>query len=146
VIANCSLSGSLQTGLLMAAIEKNVILTPTVAEAIRSLQSDFGSRNRKQWAEFASLAGNISRNSLQRRLRGGGRGIRTPGTVSRTSVFKTDCFNHSHIPPPGNASGSISVYTAAEACTVSPGRFSNTLSAYQTRQRFSFTIGEPALQ
>ena len=30
---------------------------------------------------------------------GGGRGIRTPGTVSRTSVFKTDCFNHSHIPP-----------------------------------------------
>ena len=37
--------------------------------------------------------------SLQFRLRGGGRGIRTPGTVSRTSVFKTDCFNHSHIPP-----------------------------------------------
>jgi hypothetical protein len=33
------------------------------------------------------------------RLRGGGRGIRTPGTVSRTSVFKTDCFNRSHIPP-----------------------------------------------
>src|ERR1700690_2099167 len=30
---------------------------------------------------------------------GGGRGIRTPGTVSRTSVFKTDCFNRSHIPP-----------------------------------------------
>src|SRR5260370_2680507 len=32
-------------------------------------------------------------------LRGGGRGIRTPGTVSRTAVFKTACFNHSHIPP-----------------------------------------------
>src|ERR1017187_1714320 len=32
-------------------------------------------------------------------MRGGGRGIRTPGTVSRTAVFKTACFNHSHIPP-----------------------------------------------
>ena len=30
---------------------------------------------------------------------GGGRGIRTPGTLSGTSVFKTDCFNRSHIPP-----------------------------------------------
>jgi hypothetical protein len=46
----------------------------------------------------------------------------------------------------GNASGSIPVYTAAKACTLSPCRFSNTLSAYHTRQRFSFTIGEPALQ
>jgi len=33
------------------------------------------------------------------RLSGGGRGIRTPGTVSRTAVFKTACFNRSHIPP-----------------------------------------------
>ena len=32
---------------------------------------------------------------------GGGRGIRTPGTVSRTAVFKTACFNRSHIPPLG---------------------------------------------
>ena len=30
---------------------------------------------------------------------GGGRGIRTPGTVSRTAVFKTAAFNHSAIPP-----------------------------------------------
>src|SRR5664280_820569 len=37
--------------------------------------------------------------SLQLRLFGGGRGIRTPGTVSRTAVFKTACFNRSHIPP-----------------------------------------------
>ena len=34
-----------------------------------------------------------------RGISGGGRGIRTPGTVSRTAVFKTACFNHSHIPP-----------------------------------------------
>src|SRR5579864_7892088 len=32
-------------------------------------------------------------------LRGGGRGIRTPGTVSRTAVFKTARFNRSLIPP-----------------------------------------------
>src|SRR5882762_1716488 len=30
---------------------------------------------------------------------GGGRGIRTPGTLSGTAVFKTACFNRSHIPP-----------------------------------------------
>ena len=30
---------------------------------------------------------------------GGGRGIRTPGTVSGTVVFKTTRFNHSRIPP-----------------------------------------------
>ena len=30
---------------------------------------------------------------------GGGRGIRTPGTLSSTAVFKTACFNRSHIPP-----------------------------------------------
>ena len=32
-------------------------------------------------------------------LHGGGRGIRTPGTLSGTAGFKTACFNHSHIPP-----------------------------------------------
>src|SRR5207248_3908089 len=30
---------------------------------------------------------------------GGGRGIRTPDTLSGIAVFKTACFNHSHIPP-----------------------------------------------
>ena len=30
---------------------------------------------------------------------GGGRGIRTPGTVSRTAVFKTAAIDHSAIPP-----------------------------------------------
>ena len=33
------------------------------------------------------------------RVSGGGRGIRTPGTVSRTVVFKTTRFNRSRIPP-----------------------------------------------
>jgi hypothetical protein len=31
--------------------------------------------------------------------RGGGRGIRTPVTLSGKAVFKTACFNRSHIPP-----------------------------------------------
>src|SRR5262245_55804695 len=30
---------------------------------------------------------------------GGGRGIRTPGTVSRSVVFKTTAIDHSAIPP-----------------------------------------------
>jgi hypothetical protein len=33
------------------------------------------------------------------RLYGGGRGIRTPGTLSGTVVFKTTRFNRSRIPP-----------------------------------------------
>ena len=33
------------------------------------------------------------------RLNGGGRGIRTPGTLSGTTVFKTAGINHSPIPP-----------------------------------------------
>jgi hypothetical protein len=32
-------------------------------------------------------------------LSGGGRGIRTPGTLSGTTVFKTARFNRSRIPP-----------------------------------------------
>ena len=32
-------------------------------------------------------------------LSGGGRGIRTPGTVPRTAVFKTAAFDRSAIPP-----------------------------------------------
>jgi hypothetical protein len=30
---------------------------------------------------------------------GGGRGIRTPVTLAGKAVFKTACFNRSHIPP-----------------------------------------------
>jgi hypothetical protein len=36
---------------------------------------------------------------LDNKSNGGGRGIRTPGTVSRTVVFKTTRFNRSRIPP-----------------------------------------------
>jgi hypothetical protein len=36
-------------------------------------------------------------------LNGGGRGIRTPGALSSTTVFKTAGFNRSPIPPRGGA-------------------------------------------
>jgi hypothetical protein len=67
--------------------------------AVRSLRSALQDGNRGKRALFAHFGESKGDNSLQSKLRGGGRGIRTPGTVSRTSVFKTDCFNHSHIPP-----------------------------------------------
>ena len=72
---------------------------PAVSPAVHSLQSRLASKNREKWAEFAHLVESKGRNSLQLRLSGGGRGIRTPGTVSRTVVFKTTRFNRSRIPP-----------------------------------------------
>jgi hypothetical protein len=44
------------------------------------------------------LSQTIDRQQLADEL-GGGRGIRTPDTVSRTAVFKTAAINHSAIPP-----------------------------------------------
>ena len=42
---------------------------------------------------------------------GGGRGIRTPGTRERTTVFKTAAFDHSAIPPScTNAPNGAKVY------------------------------------
>jgi hypothetical protein len=41
---------------------------------------------------------------------GGGRGIRTPVTLSGKAVFKTACFNHSHIPPRVACACSTSLY------------------------------------
>src|SRR5687768_15554258 len=38
---------------------------------------------------------------------GGGRGIRTPGTVSRSTVFKTAALNRSAIPPRGGDRGAL---------------------------------------
>ena len=43
---------------------------------------------------------------------GGGRGIRTPGTLSGTTVFKTAGINHSPIPPRWGATVAI-VYRMA---------------------------------
>ena len=59
------------------------------------------------WMVNAALSGALQAacprmdRSLWKELDGGGRGIRTPGTLAGTAVFKTACFNRSHIPPPG---------------------------------------------
>lgn len=47
-----------------------------------------------------------------KQVHGGGRGIRTPVTRKGKAVFKTACFNHSHIPP-HFARGAQTVYNAA---------------------------------
>src|SRR5579863_6174865 len=47
--------------------------------------------------------------SPQPDLYGGGRGIRTPGTLSGTVVFKTTRFNRSRIPPRKPYAGSRSL-------------------------------------
>ena len=54
---------------------------------------------KQQNARKAGARVALENNSLSYRLNGGGRGIRTPGTLSGTTVFKTVCFNRSHIPP-----------------------------------------------
>jgi hypothetical protein len=55
--------------------------------------------NREKCGQFREFRQNLRANSLAVGLCGGGRGIRTPGTVSRTAVFKTARFNRSRIPP-----------------------------------------------
>jgi hypothetical protein len=42
---------------------------------------------------------NLSLEIIVLEVCGGGRGIRTPDTLSGITVFKTVCFNRSHIPP-----------------------------------------------
>jgi hypothetical protein len=48
---------------------------------------------------------------------GGGRGIRTPDTLSGIAVFKTACFNRSHIPPTADKRRVINQFTTAGCCT-----------------------------
>src|SRR5262245_21599440 len=53
-------------------------------------------------------------------LFGGEGGIRTPGTVSRTAVFKTACFNHSHTSPFIDLRASPSDSLLAHSCDSPP--------------------------
>jgi hypothetical protein len=48
---------------------------------------------------------------------GGGRGIRTPDTLSGIAVFKTACFNRSHIPPTAYKRRVINQFTTGGCCT-----------------------------
>ena len=64
----------------------------------------FENLTERHHAEPASIVdpharGAVSRGSLNQMRPGGGTGIRTPGTLARSLVFKTSAFNHSAIPP-----------------------------------------------
>ena len=63
-------------------------MTPAGAPTVFVMRHDAAVRREGPAAPDASMA-----------LNGGGRGIRTPVTLSGKAVFKTACFNRSHIPP-----------------------------------------------
>src|ERR1700686_4619677 len=82
-----------ETGLRLCPPEKGRQIGAIRSRALRSLQSTLRTQYyeiRSCFAYFAAKGGAVS---LQFRLAGGGRGIRCPGALSGTSVFKTDCFN-----------------------------------------------------
>jgi hypothetical protein len=68
-------------------------------DQLQPLSSSLHQERIAMLAGFRTVLSTIAILLMLNTLYGGGRGIRTPGTVSRTSVFKTDCFNRSHIPP-----------------------------------------------
>jgi len=69
-----------ETGLRMCPPEKSRDSDALHCRVVRSLQSGLSRKNREMRACFAHLARNTGGNSLQPRLRGGERGIRTLGT------------------------------------------------------------------
>jgi hypothetical protein len=75
----------LETALLMKAPEKNRCDESEAAPNVISLVRFVEQMSRKAGL-FRVFSGQCTKISLQLRLRGGGRGIRTPGTVSRTAV------------------------------------------------------------
>ena len=99
VIALHSLSALPETGLRMCHPEKGRQIDAIRPRVVRSLQSALRTKYHEIRACFAYFAEKGGAVSLQFRLAGGGRGIRTPGTLSGTAVFKTARFNHSRIPP-----------------------------------------------
>lgn len=80
LIAKCSPNEIKDVGLPIAAAEKKLGLVRATATVVRSPQSGLTSRNREKWAKFASLAEARARFSLQYRLHGGEKDIRTFGT------------------------------------------------------------------
>src|ERR1700739_4296816 len=63
---------------------------------------------------------------------GGGRGIRTPGTLSGTTVFKTAGINRSPIPPRGWKRAMVLVYRTFRSPTSTDSRASPTLTTKQS--------------
>ena len=71
------------------------------------------------WEQTRQPRGNASPSNRLQPGTGGGRGIRTPDTLSGTTVFKTAAINHSAIPPVRflNFSGSARPSVTVEAET-----------------------------
>jgi hypothetical protein len=65
----------------------------------RSFSSPFPGSDPAEMRAFRVDLRIFQKSSYFSRLNGGGRGIRTPVTLSGKAVFKTACFNRSHIPP-----------------------------------------------
>ena len=83
----------------MCPAEKSREVTPLSTEQ-SVLSSPVCLRNyREKWASFAYFGGKNAGISLQLGLAGGEGGIRTPGTLSGTPVFKTGAINHSATSP-----------------------------------------------
>ena len=78
LIALHSPNARLETGLRMCPLEKSQGTDRIRCRAVRSLRSGLLEKNREKRACFAHFVGNRGRNSVQFRLRGGARGIRTP--------------------------------------------------------------------
>src|SRR5712691_2465365 len=75
----------------------------------------FRSKNRRICGKFLGFPPHGGTPSLLLRLRGGGRGIRTPGTLSGTAVFKTARFDRSRIPPRQTSGDFSPVYNSHPA-------------------------------
>jgi hypothetical protein len=80
VIAEYSLRHLTGVGLLIVASEKGAGM-PATAEAAHSLQSGLSGKNRETVPHFADSAASLGGNSLQSRLSGGERRIRTVSTT-----------------------------------------------------------------
>jgi hypothetical protein len=72
--------------------EERLITRESVIDSIPSIEAPL-MLGTNCTCDFLSLTLEI------KNLDGGGRGIRTPGTLSSSTVFKTAGFNHSPIPP-----------------------------------------------
>jgi hypothetical protein len=83
----------------MCRPEKGLQIDAIRSRAVRSLQPALRTKYYEMRAPLRVFAATGVAVSLRFRLAGGGRGIRTPGTLSGTAVFKTARFNHSRIPP-----------------------------------------------
>jgi hypothetical protein len=98
-IASRSPTITQKVGLLLGITEITAAICNGPCEVAHILRSVSLGRNREMRVSFADSTQNEGTSSLQARLHGGEGGIRTPGTLSGTPVFKTGAINHSATSP-----------------------------------------------